>query len=117
MTTHNDEICYAKHFLDLFVHFFTLFWCGGGGGGGLPRGLGHNLLMQFSRLGSSKMEISKTDFLIFWPSKMIKYPMSRGPLVVGTQPQGGGGGVSTDLKIVVRNNVPLSAPEVLEILF
>ena len=33
-----------------------------GGGGGLPRGLGHNLLMQFSSLGSSKMEISKTDF-------------------------------------------------------
>ena len=32
------------------------------GGGGLPRGLGHNLLMQFSRLGSSKMEISETDF-------------------------------------------------------
>ena len=34
----------------------------GGGGGGLPRGLGRNLLMQFSRLGSSKMEISETDF-------------------------------------------------------
>ena len=33
-----------------------------GGGGGLPRGIGHNLLMQFSRLGSSKMEISETDF-------------------------------------------------------
>ena len=29
---------------------------------GLPRGQGHNLLMQFSRLGSSKMEISETDF-------------------------------------------------------
>ena len=34
-----------------------------GGGGGLPRGLRHNLLMQFSSLGSSKMEISGTDFL------------------------------------------------------
>ena len=34
----------------------------GVGGGGLPRGLGHNLLMQFSSLGSSKMEFSKTDF-------------------------------------------------------
>ena len=32
------------------------------GGGGLPRGLGHNPLMQFSRLSRSKMEISKTDF-------------------------------------------------------
>ena len=41
---------------------FTLFWCVGGGGGGLPRGLGHNLLMQFSILGSSKMESSETDF-------------------------------------------------------
>ena len=34
----------------------------GGGAGGLPRGLGHNLLMQFFSLGSSKMEISETDF-------------------------------------------------------
>ena len=33
----------------------------GGGGGGLPRGPGHNLLMQFSGLGSSKMEISESD--------------------------------------------------------
>ena len=30
--------------------------------GGLPKGPGHNLLMQFSSLGSSIMEISKTDF-------------------------------------------------------
>ena len=29
---------------------------------GVPSGLGHNLLMQFSSLGSSKMEISETDF-------------------------------------------------------
>ena len=29
----------------------------GGGGGGLPRGLGHNLLMQFSRLSSSRMVV------------------------------------------------------------
>ena len=46
--------------------FWPLFMCfapylGVGGGGGLPRGQGHNLLMQFSSLGSSKMEISKTD--------------------------------------------------------
>ena len=37
---------------------FSPYW----GGGGLPRGLGHNLLMQFSSLGVSKMETSKTDF-------------------------------------------------------
>ena len=30
--------------------------------GGLPRGLGHNLLMQFSTLCSSKMQISQTGF-------------------------------------------------------
>ena len=32
------------------------------GGGGVPRGLRHNLRMQFSNLGSSKMEISATGF-------------------------------------------------------
>ena len=37
-------------------------YLGVGGRGGLSRGLGHNLLMQFFRLGSSKMENSKTDF-------------------------------------------------------
>ena len=40
---------------------FNPIWVLGGGGGGLPRGQGHNLLMQFSGLGSSKMEISETD--------------------------------------------------------
>ena len=59
VTTYNDEICYVKHVLALFYVFFTLFGCWGGG---LPRGVGHNLLMQFSRLGSSKMELSETDF-------------------------------------------------------
>ena len=37
-------------------------YLGVGGVVGLPRGLGRNLLMQFSRLSSSKMEISETDF-------------------------------------------------------
>ena len=41
--------------------FFTRFGCGGWVGW-LPRGLGHNLLMQFSNPGSSKMVISETDF-------------------------------------------------------
>ena len=59
VTTYNDEICYVKHVLAPFSVVFTLFGCGGGG---LPRGLGHNPLVQFSRLGSSKMEISETDF-------------------------------------------------------
>ena len=34
----------------------------GGGGGGSPKGLVHNLLMQFFTLGSSKMEVFKTCF-------------------------------------------------------
>ena len=31
-------------------------------GEGVPEGLGHNRLMQFSSLGNSKVEISETDF-------------------------------------------------------
>ena len=73
VTTHNDEICYVKHVSAPLCVFFTLFGCGGGGG--LPRGPGHNLLKQFSSLGNSKMENSKTNFFIFLPSIMIKYPM------------------------------------------
>ena len=61
LTIQNDQISHVKHVLAPFYVFFTLFGCGGGGGG-LPRGLGRNLLMQFSRLNSSKMEISETDF-------------------------------------------------------
>ena len=40
--------------------FFTLFgyWAGRGGGG--QTGLAHNLLMQFFRLYSSKIEVSET---------------------------------------------------------
>ena len=58
-TIQNDPISLVKHVLAPLYVFFTLFGCWGGG---LPRGLGHNLLMQFSRLNSSKMEISETDF-------------------------------------------------------
>ena len=45
--------------------FFTLFgyWaCGWGGRGGSPKGLVHNLLMQFFTPGSSKIEVSETYF-------------------------------------------------------
>ena len=59
LTIQNDQISHVKHVLSPFYVFFTLFGCWGGG---LPRGLGRNLLMQFSRLNSSKMEISETDF-------------------------------------------------------
>ena len=58
LTIQNDQISYVKHVLAPFYVFFTFL----GVGGGVPRGLGHNLLMQFSSLGSSKMEIFETDF-------------------------------------------------------
>ena len=77
LTIQNDQISYVKHVLAPVYVFFTLFGCWGGG---LPRGLGHNLLMQFTSLGTSKMENSH---LIFLPSKMIKYRLLRGPLSWG----------------------------------
>ena len=42
--------------------FFTLFgyWARGAGGGGSPKGLVHNLLMQFFTLDSSKIEVFET---------------------------------------------------------
>ena len=42
--------------------FFTLFGYWVGGGGGSPKGLVHNLLMQFFTLDSSKMEVFETCF-------------------------------------------------------
>ena len=60
LTIQNDQISDVKHVLAPLYVFSTLFGCWGEGGS--PRGLGHNLLMQFSSLGSSKMEISETDF-------------------------------------------------------
>ena len=35
----------------------------GGGGGGSPKGLVHNVLMQFFTLGSSKIEAFETYFV------------------------------------------------------
>ena len=63
LTIQNDQISHVKHVLAPFYVVFTLFGCWGGGGGGLPRGLGRNLLMQFSRLNSSKMEITSQRLL------------------------------------------------------
>ena len=42
--------------------FFTLFGYQVRGGGGSPKGLVHNLLMQFFTLGSSKIEVSETSY-------------------------------------------------------
>ena len=47
LTIPNDQISYVKHVLAPPYVFLTLFGCWGGG---FPRGLGHNLLMKFSRL-------------------------------------------------------------------
>ena len=60
LTIQNDQISYVKHVLDPLHVFFTLFGCGGGGGTKGSRA--HSLLMQFSGLGNSKIEISETDF-------------------------------------------------------
>ena len=62
LTIRTHQTSYVKHVLAPFYVFFTLFGCWGGGGGGLPRGLGHNLLMQFSSLGSSRMVVPLPSF-------------------------------------------------------
>ena len=55
LTIQNNQISYVKHVLAALYVFFTLFGCCGGGW--LPRGLGHNLLVRFSRLSSSRMVV------------------------------------------------------------
>ena len=57
LTIQNDHISYVKHVLAPLHVFFTQFGCVGGGGG-TKGSRAHNLLMQFSGLGSSKMEIT-----------------------------------------------------------
>ena len=42
--------------------FFTILGCWVGVGWGSPKGLVHNLLMQFFTLDSSKIEVFKTCF-------------------------------------------------------
>ena len=61
VTTHNDEIFYVKHVLDHHYVFSPYLGVGGRGGGG-ARGLGQTLPIRCFSLGSSKMEISETDF-------------------------------------------------------
>ena len=63
VTTQYDDSSYLKHILGRIWLFFTLFgyWVlGWGGGGGSPKGLVHNLLMQFFTLDNSKVELFKT---------------------------------------------------------
>ena len=62
VTTQNDHPRYVKHFSGCICVFFTLFGVSSRGGGGSPRGLVHNLLMQFFTLGSSKIEVFEPCF-------------------------------------------------------
>ena len=48
-----------RPYLGVFHHIGVF---AGGGGGGAPKGLVHNLLMQFFTLDSSKIEVFKTCF-------------------------------------------------------
>ena len=67
----------------------------GVGGGGVPWGLGHNLLMQFSRTGSSKMEIfSKLIFLTIQNDQTSYVKHVLAPLYVVFTLFGCGGGGS-----------------------
>ena len=63
MITQNDHPSYIKHVLDCIYVFFTLFgyWAHGRGGVS-PKGLVHNLLMQFFTPGSSKIEFLETYY-------------------------------------------------------
>ena len=72
---------------------------GWGVGGGTPKGLVHNLLMQFFTLGSSKIEVFETCFFWYcdhlkWPSKVCKACfgpyLSRFSPYVGIRSRGGG---------------------------
>ena len=62
VTTHIDHPRYVKHVLGRIYVFFTLFGYQVRGGGGSPKGLVHNLFVQFFTLGSSKMEVFETCF-------------------------------------------------------
>ena len=51
------KACFRPH-----LGVFHPIWVLGSGGGGAPKGLVHNLLMQFFTLDSSKVEVFKTCF-------------------------------------------------------
>ena len=66
LTIQNDEISYVKHVLDPPHVFFTLF-----GRLDAGKGLGHNVLMQFSTLSSSKTENQNVfQFMTMYPNPL-----------------------------------------------
>ena len=55
-----SKLC--KAYFRPYLHVLDPIWVlGWGGGGGAPKGLVHNLLMQFFTLDSSKMEVFETS--------------------------------------------------------
>ena len=63
VTTQNDHPMYVKHVLGRIYVFLTLFgYQVRGGVGGVPRGLVHNLLVQFFTPDTSKIEVFETCF-------------------------------------------------------
>ena len=78
---------------------------GGGGGGGFPKGLVHNLLMQFSTPDSSKIEVSETSFFDIVTTqydhpRYVKHVLGRIYVFFirfGNQVRGGGGGAPKGL--------------------
>ena len=71
-----------------------------GGGGGAPKGLVHNLLMQFFTPDSSKIEVSETSFFDIVTTqydhpRYVKHVLGRIYVFFtrfGNQVRGGGGG-------------------------
>ena len=59
--TQNDHSSNVKHVLGLYLRVCNLIWVLGRGGGS-PRGLVHNLLVQFFTVESSKIEVFETCF-------------------------------------------------------
>ena len=59
VTTQNDHKRYIKHVLGRIYVFFTHIGIRSGGGGS-PKGLVHNLLMQFFTSGTSIIEVFET---------------------------------------------------------
>ena len=62
VTTQNDHPRYVKHVLGRVYMFSSPYLGIGRMGGGSPKRLVHNLLMQFSTLGSSKIEVFEICF-------------------------------------------------------
>ena len=54
------KACFRPYLHD--VHPIWVLGARGGGGGGSPKGLVHNLLMQFFTPDSSKVEVFETGF-------------------------------------------------------